>query len=131
LCGVAGYRDHGIWPAVQARLAQADLRDRVLVVEDLPHELFLLALSRSSVFLRTHLSDGVCSSVLEALSLGIPVVAVENHTRPSGVITYDPADEGVAGILDDVLNRREEIVVTLEAPPVRDTLAEEARLLTS
>jgi len=132
LCGVAGYRDEGIWPVVQARLGQPDLRDRVLVVEDLRHDLFLQALGRSSVCLRTHLSDGVCSSVLEALSLRVPVVAVQNHTRPADVITYDPADEeGLADILDDVLERRDQIVLALQPIPTRDTLAEEVQLLTS
>jgi glycosyltransferase involved in cell wall biosynthesis len=132
LCGVGGYTDAGMWQAVQARLAQEDLRDRVLVVEDLPHDLFLQALSQASVCLRTHLSDGVCSSVLEALTFRVPVVAVENHTRPQGVITYDPKNEDrLTDILDDVLNRRHEISLGLQPPPVRDTLADEARLLTS
>jgi glycosyltransferase involved in cell wall biosynthesis len=130
LCGVGGYTDAGMWPVVQARLSQQDLHGRVLVVEDLSHDLFLQALGRAKVCLRTHLSDGVCSSVLEALSLRVPVVAVENHTRPPGVITYDPKDEQrLADILDDVLDRRAEIVAGLQPPPVRDTLAEEARLL--
>jgi glycosyltransferase involved in cell wall biosynthesis len=132
LCGIAGNMEPGIWPAVQARLAQADVRDRVLVVDDLAHELFLRALGRSSVCLRTHLSDGVCSSVLEALSLGVPVVATENGNRPAGVITYESRDsEGLASTLDDVLNRRNAIASALEPPEVRDTLAEEAELLTA
>jgi glycosyltransferase involved in cell wall biosynthesis len=131
VCGVGGYTDAGISPIVQARLAQPDLAGRVLVVDDLDHGLFLKALGRSSLYLRSHLSDGVCSSVLEALSLRVPVVAVQNHTRPPGVITYEPpGDERLTDILDDVLNRRDEIVAGLERPAVRDTLAEEARLLT-
>jgi glycosyltransferase involved in cell wall biosynthesis len=124
--------DEGIWPAVQARLAQPVLQGRVLVLDDLPHQAFLQALGRASVYLRTHLSDGVCSSVLEALTLGIPVVAAENHDRPAGVITYDGEDvAGLASVLDDVLNRREEIVAELRRPDVRDTLADEAALLTA
>ena len=132
LCGILGNMEPGIWPAVQARLAQPDLRDRVLIVDDLPHELFLQALGRASVCLRTHLSDGVCSSVMEALSLGVPVVAAENHNRPPGVVTYPPEDvAALAATLEDVLNRRDEIAAALERPEVRDTLAEEAALLTS
>ena len=132
LCGVGGYADTGIGAVVRARLAQPDLQDRVLVLEDLPHDVFLQALGRASVCLRTHLSDGVCSSVLEALSLRVPVVAVENHTRPPGVITYDPADEEkLVDILDDLLDRREEVASALPVPAIRDTLAEEARLLVS
>jgi glycosyltransferase involved in cell wall biosynthesis len=132
LCGIAGNMEPGIWPAVQARISQPDLRDRVLVVDDLSHELFLQALARAAVCLRTHISDGVCSSVLEALSLGVPVVATENHTRPPGVITYAPQDvAGLAAILDDVLSRRDEIVMQMPRPEVRDTLAQEAALLTA
>jgi glycosyltransferase involved in cell wall biosynthesis len=132
LCGIEGHMDRGIWPAVQARLAKPDLRDRVLVVDDLSHDLFLRALGRASICLRTHLSDGVCSTVLEALTLGVPVVATENHNRPAGVITYDPVDvDALASILDDVMNRRDQIVTTLLRPEVRDTLAEEVELLTA
>ena len=132
LCGVAGNMEPGIWPAVQNRLAQPDLRDKVLVVDDLSHSQFLTTLARSAVCLRTHLSDGVCSSVLEALSLGVPVVACENGNRPPGVVTYAARDvDGLAATLEDVLKRRSEIVERLERPEVRDTLAEEVELLTA
>jgi glycosyltransferase involved in cell wall biosynthesis len=132
LCGIVGHMDRGIWPTVQARIAGTDVRHRVLVVDDLSHDLFLQALGRASVCLRTHISDGVCSSVLEALSLGVPVVATENHNRPMGVITYQAQDiEALATTLDDVLNRRDQIVAGLHRPDVRDTLAEEAALLTA
>jgi glycosyltransferase involved in cell wall biosynthesis len=108
------------------------LRDRVLLVDDLPHELFLQALARATIFLRTHVSDGVCSSVMEALAFRVPVVATENHTRPAGVLTYAAEDAaGLASLLADVLSRREEIVAGLQPPEVRDTLADEAALLTA
>src|SRR5687767_74847 len=57
LCGIVGHMERGIWPVVQARLAKPDVRDRVLVVDDLSHDLFLQTLGRASVCLRTHLSD--------------------------------------------------------------------------
>jgi glycosyltransferase involved in cell wall biosynthesis len=132
LCGTVGHMEPDIWKAVQPRIADRALRDRVIVVEDLPHDLFLQALGRSSLYLRTHLSDGVCSSVLEALALRVPVVATENHTRPSGVITYEADDlDALARTLDDVLRRHDQIVGGLPQPDVRDTLAEEAALLTA
>jgi glycosyltransferase involved in cell wall biosynthesis len=132
LCGIAGNMEPGIWPAVQARLASPALKDRVLVVDDLPHELFLQALNRSSLYLRTHLSDGVCSSVMESLSLGVPVVAIENHTRPPSVITFETRDpSAIAALLAEVLSRRAEIAARLERPQMRDTLSEEAQLLTT
>ncbi len=117
LGGIAGHMEPRTWASVEARLAKPDLQDRVMLVDDLKHDLFLQALGRATVFLRTHMSDGVCSSVLEALALRVPVVATENHTRPAGVITYLPEDsEALAAILDDVLSRRDEIVAALQQP---------------
>jgi len=84
------------------------------------------------VCLRTHLSDGVCSSVLEALALGVPVVASENRNRPAGVLTYAGNDpDALAAALDQVLEHRDEVVARLPRVEVRDTLAEEAALLTA
>ena len=131
LCGIAGHMDPGVWPAVQERIARRGISERVLVVDDLSHDAFLVALGRSTVCLRTPVTDGVCASVLEALALGVPVVAAENHNRPAGVITYPATDVGaMARTLEDVLVRREEIVAMLPKPEIRDTLLEEARLLT-
>jgi glycosyltransferase involved in cell wall biosynthesis len=131
LCGTAGHMEPGLWEAVQARIARLGIADRVLVVEDLPHASFLEALGRAGVYLRTHVSDGVCSSVLESLALGVPVIATENGNRPPGVITYPAEDvDALAAALEDVFLRREAIVASLPRPAVRDTLAEEAQLLT-
>jgi glycosyltransferase involved in cell wall biosynthesis len=130
LCGIAGHSDPGLWDAVQRRIDDLGIRDRVLVVEDLPHEVFLDALGRATVYLRTHLSDGVCSSVLEALTLGVPVLATENWNRPSGVITYPPTDtDGLSRRLTDIVANRQAVVAALPRPEPRDTLAAEAALL--
>lgn len=70
-------------------------KNGLLLLGNLPHDDFLTFLSRCSAYLRTPACDGVSSSVLESLALGIPVVASENGRRPSGVLTYidgDPAD---------------------------------------
>jgi len=132
LCGVAGHMEPDLWRRVQTLIADCGLSERVAIVDDLAHEAFLVALGRASLYVRTHVSDGVCSSVLEALALGIPVVASENHQRPPGVITYSPEDaEALRAAIDDVLHRRAEIVACLPRPVVQDTLAEELRLLTA
>lgn len=132
LCGIAGHMEPGIWSAVQKSIERLGISDRVFVVEDLGHDAFLQALGRAGVYLRTHVSDGVCSSVMESLALGVPVVAAENHNRPLGVITYPAEDsDALSRALADVLDRREEIVSALQRPEVRDTLADEARLLTA
>ena len=64
----------------------------VLLLGNLPHDDFLTLLSRCSAYLRTPACDGVSSSVLESLALGIPVVASENGRRPPGVLTYADGD---------------------------------------
>jgi glycosyltransferase involved in cell wall biosynthesis len=74
--------------------AQND-KNGLLLIGNLPHDEFLSLLSRCFAYLRTPACDGVSSSVLESLALGIPVVASENGRRPSGVLTYvedDPLD---------------------------------------
>jgi glycosyltransferase involved in cell wall biosynthesis len=131
VCGVAGYPEASVVEATRERLRQPDLSERVCVIDDLDHDEFMTALSRSAVFLRSPVSDGVCSSVLEALSLKIPVVAAENGHRPPGVVTYAATDpDNLAAVLDDVMTRRESIVAALPTPHIPDTLTVEADLLT-
>jgi glycosyltransferase involved in cell wall biosynthesis len=130
VCGVAGDINPVLWQKVERGIAEHRLADRVCIVDDLPHEHFLAALKRSSLYLRTPTSDGVASSVLEALAMGVPVVAAENGTRPAGTITYAPADGGsLADAVDLVLSDRAAAVAAIPPVPVRDTLHEEATLL--
>ena len=76
----------------------ADERESLLLIGNLTHEEFLTLLARCFACLRTPACDGVAASVLESLSLGIPVIASENGRRPAGVITYEEmsADDMVA-----------------------------------
>jgi glycosyltransferase involved in cell wall biosynthesis len=67
-------------------------RATLLLLANLPHDQFLTLLKRCFINLRTPACDGVSASVLESLALGIPVVASENHRRPSGVVTYEDMD---------------------------------------
>jgi glycosyltransferase involved in cell wall biosynthesis len=66
-----------------------DERQSLLLLGNLTHDEFLTLMSRSFACLRTPACDGVAASVLESLTLGIPVVASENGRRPSGVVTYE------------------------------------------
>jgi glycosyltransferase involved in cell wall biosynthesis len=68
------------WPAPE--------RNSLLLLGNLDHDSFSTLLSRCFAYIRTPACDGVAASVLEALALGIPVVASENHNRPSPVTTY-------------------------------------------
>ena len=67
-------------------------RESLLVLGNLSHDAFLTLLTRCDVFLRTPACDGVSASLLEAVALGVPVVASENGRRPAGVITYAEMD---------------------------------------
>ena len=130
VCGVAGDINPVLWKEVQRLIALHDLADRICIVDDLPHERFLTALRRSSLYLRTPTSDGVASSVLEALAMRIPVVAAENGTRPAGTINYAPTDgQSMAEAVLDVLSDREAAIDAIPPVAIRDTLHEEATLL--
>lgn len=132
LCGISGHMEPGLWDEVQARIRSEGIADRICLVEDLDHDAFLTALQRAALYLRTPITDGVASSVLEALALGVPVVACENGTRPAGVVTY-PADdpEEMALAVEHVIANRAEALAAMAVVDVRDTLSDEVRLLTS
>jgi glycosyltransferase involved in cell wall biosynthesis len=132
LCGGLSHADEGLWEQVEARIEAHGIRDRICIVEDLDHDEFLSALTRSTLYLRTPITDGVASSVLEALALRIPVVACENGTRPAGVLTY-PADDPdrLAAAVEHVIAHREHIVSTMQQLEVVDTLGDEIALLTN
>ena len=132
ICGVAGDIDPRLWAEVERLVAHHDLADRICIVDDLAHDLFLSALKRSALYLRTPTSDGVASSVLEALALGVPVVAAENGARPPGTVTYAPTDrDGLAHAVDRVLSSRAEVIAAIPPVPIHDTLHDEAALLTT
>jgi glycosyltransferase involved in cell wall biosynthesis len=132
LCGGLSHMEGWLWREVEARIEAHSLRDRILLVEDLDHDAFMTALTRSSMYLRTPITDGVASSVLEALALRVPVVASENGTRPEGVLTYPVEDaDGLASAVEHVLDHREEILAGMQQLNVVDTLADEVALLTT
>jgi glycosyltransferase involved in cell wall biosynthesis len=130
LCGIAGYQEAGLWTEIADMIAQHRLESRIMIVNDLDHDQFLTALRRSAMYVRTPKKDGVASSVLEALSIGVPVVAAENGARPAGVVTYEATDAAaLRSKIEYVLEERDEVVASLVRPEVRDTLNDEAELL--
>ena len=131
LCGGLSHREDWLWRDVQARIEAAGLAERICFIEDLDHDAFLTALTKSALYLRTPITDGVASSVLEALALRIPVVACENGTRPKGVITYQAEDAAaMAEKVEHVLNNRAAVIAGMQHLDVVDTLADEVALLT-
>jgi glycosyltransferase involved in cell wall biosynthesis len=117
-------------PEFEALLISAGVRDDVYLAGDLTHDAFMTLLARSVVHVRTPTTDGVSATVLEALSLGIPVVASENGTRPPSVVTYrgdDPAD--LLRALRMVLSNLEQVVASVRRPEIADTAATEVALI--
>jgi glycosyltransferase involved in cell wall biosynthesis len=121
--------DQGSEP-IHALIRDLGLDDHVLICGDQPHDEFMTIMARSLIYVRTPKRDGVCSSVLEALSLRVPVVASENGTRPAGVVTFTNDDaQDLAASVGYVLDHHDTIRRALVTPDVRDTVAEEASLL--
>jgi glycosyltransferase involved in cell wall biosynthesis len=131
VCGGTGHSDPGVWPAVQQAIQRHGVADRICFVDDLDHDAFLSALERSAVYLRTPITDGVASSVLESLALGVPVVACANGTRPANVITYQADDAaGLAVAVESVIGNRPPGRVAVPFPDLPDTVSDEISVLT-
>jgi glycosyltransferase involved in cell wall biosynthesis len=131
LLGVTDGVDPAIWADLEMRLDRHRLRDRVCILEDLDHPPFLTALTRSAMFIRMPTTDGVASSVLEAMSVGVPVVAAQNGTRPRGTVTFEPGSASdLAAKIEYTLAHRDAIVATAPRPQIADTLSDEVQVLT-
>jgi glycosyltransferase involved in cell wall biosynthesis len=129
--GGKGHADPGVAPAFESAIERHAISDRICLLDDLDHDGFLTMLKRSTLYLRTPITDGVASSVLESLALGVPVVGCENGTRPRGVVTYPAEDAAaMAAAVEYVVANRQVVVASLESFELVDTLAEEVELLT-
>jgi glycosyltransferase involved in cell wall biosynthesis len=116
--------------ALNAMIAREGLKEFVYRAGDLSHDQFMTVVSQAHFFVRTPQKDGVSSSVLEALSLKIPVIASENGTRPSGVITFQAGDAAdLARKLLDAWKSYHAVRSQTVAPPIQDTVEDEAALL--
>ncbi len=107
----------------------AGLSDNILYVDDLDHDQFLTLLSKVDLCLRTHKRDGISSSVLEALSLGRPVVAAANPLRPDQVFTYAADDSSAMAKTVIRVLRMPKDQLPKEKPQIADTVADEIALL--
>jgi glycosyltransferase involved in cell wall biosynthesis len=117
-------------PATLAEMQRCGIAQAVLIPGNLEHAEFLTAVERCDVFVRTHLRDGVCTSVLEALSLGVPVVAAEDGLRPPSVVKFAPGDaDDLAAKLLQVLGNLAAARAAVQRPDVTDHLGEEIAVL--
>lgn len=130
VCGVGEHAEPEALQAFRLRAERHPLAERLMVVDELPRTQFLSLLGRAHVCVRSPTTDGVSSSVLEALALRVPVVASENGHRPAGVLTY-PARDAVtlADTVAHVLDHRPAVVAAIPEITAPDTIADEVRLL--
>ena len=105
-------------------------RASLLLLGNLSHDDFLTLLSRCTAFVRTPACDGVSASVLESLSLGVPVIASENQRRPACVLTYDELDaEGLADRVEYLLAHYDDVKANCKPPLSDDNLGRTAEWL--
>lgn len=132
---VGGMRDseeHNNHRLTQEEIQRMDLSEHIYLDSGLNHDNYLTLVKNSDIFVRTPKSDGVSASVLEALSLCVPVVASENGTRPDNTITFAEGDENdLCSKIKYVLENKEAIRQTLKKFEVVDTLKEELDVLLS
>lgn len=122
-----GYEDDS--EEIKQLVKKLGLTDAVYFTGDVDHDTFLTYLKRATLYLRTPVKDGVCSSVLEALALKTPVVASENESRPPGVITYENGNiEDMIEKVRYVVENRDKVVKGMPEPDIPDTVAVEIKL---
>ena len=86
-CVVMGDGQHREKAVTQ--IESAGLRGAVLLTGDLDHEVCLVVMANSDVFVRPTFMDGDSISVREAAALGVPVVASSVGTRPEGTVLFE------------------------------------------
>ena len=105
------------WPAEE--------RQRLMLLGNVDHDTFLTLMTRSTIFWRTPACDGVSASVLESLTLGVPVVASDNGRRPAGVVTYRETDAAdMSAKLAHVMGHLDEIKASLQYNESEDKVGE-------
>jgi glycosyltransferase involved in cell wall biosynthesis len=116
---------------IRKLVEELGISDHVFFTGDLDHDSFLTLVSRSDIFMRTPIRDGVSSSVLEALALKVPVVASENQRRPESVVTYNHEDiSDMVQVLERTIENLPEVKKNVVIPQIRDTVADEVKVLT-
>ena len=105
--------------AMRDFLERQKIADVVLLQGSLEHDVFLTMLIRSLAYIRTAMTDGVCSSVLESLKLKVPVLAADNGTRPAGVRLWRSGNANdLLARMTEVLENRSSIVAAIPDLPL-------------
>jgi glycosyltransferase involved in cell wall biosynthesis len=107
--------------AMTTFLREQELEDAVCVLGSVPHETFLTLLSRSLAYIRTPVTDGICSSVLESLKLRVPVLCADNGTRPAGTKLWREGDlDGLLDLMSQVVRNHAAMVAEIPEITVED-----------
>jgi len=107
--------------AMREFLRNQNIEAYVCLQPSVPHDVFLTLLSRSLAYIRTPMTDGICSSVLEALKLRIPVLASDNGTRPPGVAVWkDGRLDSLLSLMRQVSSNRAEMIASLPEIELED-----------
>ena len=116
--------------SARQEIARRGLESNFHFAGDFTRPEFLAALGQADLCVRTHKRDGISSSVLESLSLGVPVVAADNPMRPPQVATYRADDARdlatrVLEVLNTPIDERRP-----SSPEIENTVDREIRILT-
>ena len=104
-----------------AFVKEKKIEDAVSLLPSVPHDTFLTLLSRSLAYVRTPVTDGICSSVLESLKLKVPVLASENGTRPAGVALWKEGDlEGLLRLMTEAVSNHAAMVAAIPEIKLED-----------
>ena len=107
-----------------------NLHDNILLVGEKNHDNFLTIVENSHLVIRTPVSDGVCSSVMEALAIKVPVVGSNNNTRPQEVILFKPGNAAdLASNVIETLRNLDQIKDNLAGIVRHDAIKEELDFL--
>jgi len=107
--------------AMKTFVKEQKLEDAVCVLGSVPHETFLCLLSRSLAYVRTPVTDGICSSVLESLKLKVPVLCADNGTRPAGTHLWREGDlDSLLGLMSEAMRNHAAMVAEIPEITVED-----------
>ena len=102
-------------------MTEQKIEDAVCLLASVPHESFLTLLSRSLAYIRTPVTDGTCSSVLESLKLKVPVLAADNGTRPPGTALWKEGDlESLLALMRETAQNHAAMVAAIPEIEVED-----------
>lgn len=111
-------------PMLREFFEREQLTSATCITGSVPHDLFLTMMKRSLAYIRMPLTDGVCSSVLEGLTMKIPVVASDNGARPVGAEVFKPGDaDRLLRLLTEAAEHREQMVGRIPIVTLDDNAA--------